>query len=87
MTEMRSADTVRDVLLSGRRSEPGEVDAADVAELVVRLTGVMQREYVMEWLRSDIPALDGRSPLDLIADGELDRVSRLISGLESPGVS
>jgi hypothetical protein len=71
---------------SGRCSEPDALDLAAVAELVVRLTGVMRREFVMDWLRRpDIPALDGRSPLDLLADGQLDRVARLISALEDPG--
>jgi hypothetical protein len=57
-----------------------------VCELVVRLTGVIRREFVMDWLRRcDIPALDGRRPVELITSGEIARVQRLVSELEDPG--
>jgi hypothetical protein len=54
-----------------------------IAELVAPLTGVIRREFD-KLCRSEIPALDGRSPLELIAAGEIARVQRLVSGLEDP---
>jgi uncharacterized protein (DUF2384 family) len=58
-----------------------------IADMVVRLTAVMKPEHIATWLRSPIPALDDRSPLDVIGDGDLRRVLRVISGLEHPGAT
>ena len=86
MAEMPSADDLRRAMLSRRCSELDATGIEGIAELVVRLTGVIRREFVMDWLRrSDIPALDGRSPLELITAGEIDRVQHLVSELEDPG--
>lgn len=46
----------------------------------------MRPAYVLTWLTTaDVEALDGERPLDLIVRGDIDAVSRVISGLEDPG--
>jgi hypothetical protein len=61
--KMPSADDLRRAMLGGRCSELDATEIEGVSELVVRMTGVIRREFVMDWLRRcDIPALDGRSP-------------------------
>ena len=47
----------------------------------------MSPDYVPVWLRKPVPLLDDDKPLDVIAAGEYRRVSRLLAGLESPGVA
>ena len=58
-----------------------------VAELTLRLARVMHSDYVVTWLRTNVEALGGERPIDLIASGDLAAVSRLISGLESSGAA
>jgi hypothetical protein len=67
-----------------RAMDPAAVEA--IAELTLRLSRVMRPEYVMTWLRTPrVEALEGGSPIDLIARGEIAAVARVVSGLESPG--
>jgi uncharacterized protein (DUF2384 family) len=78
--------TVRDWF--ARRSSPTGTRAervAELAEIVDRLTRVMEPSYIPVWLLRPIEALGNRKPLDLIAAGQARRVAQLISGLESPG--
>jgi len=69
-------------------STPTGPAAARVTELVTaveRLELLIKRDYIAEWLRSPVPALDGDGPLDVIGAGDYRRLARVISGLESPG--
>jgi uncharacterized protein (DUF2384 family) len=68
---------------SGRRAER----LAELSALVERLVRVMKPEYVPVWMRKPIPLLDDDKPLDVVAAGEYRRVSRVIAGLESSGVT
>jgi uncharacterized protein (DUF2384 family) len=80
--------TVRDWF--ARRSSPRGLRAervAELAEIVDRLSRVMDTDYIPVWLLRPIEALDDGKPLDLIATGKARRVAQLISGLESPGAS
>ena len=58
---------------------------AELSSIVERLVRVMEPSYVPVWMRKPIPLLDEDKPLDVIAEGDYRRVSRVISGLESPG--
>ena len=78
--------TVRDWF--ARRSSPSGSRAervAELAEIVDRLTRVIDPTYIPVWLLKPIAALGNRKPLELIARGQARRVAQLISGLESPG--
>lgn len=78
--------TVRAWLRNAR--SPTGVHAERLVELsaiVERLVRVMQPAYIPVWMRKPIPLLDDDKPLDVIADGEYRRVSRVVASLESPG--
>lgn len=80
--------TVRDWLAgrsspSGRRAER----VAALAEVVDRLTRVMDPEYIPVWLSRPIEALDDRTPLAVLARGQARRVAQVVSALESPGAA
>lgn len=80
--------TVR-ACLRDRRS-PSGVHAERLAELsaiVERLARVMDAAYIPVWMRKPIPLLDDDKPLDVIAEGQYRRVSRVVTGLESPGTA
>lgn len=47
-----------------------------------RLEHLLQPQFVEEWLRTPIPALDDEAPIELIARGEHTRVAALVSALE-----
>lgn len=78
--------TVRD-WFAGRSSPTGKraERVAELAEVVDRLTRVMEPDYIPVWMSKPIEALDDRKPLQLIARGQARRVAKVISGLESPG--
>jgi transcriptional regulator with XRE-family HTH domain len=75
--------------LRGSRSPSGQraERLAELSAIVERLARVMQPEYVPVWLRKPVPLLDDDKPLDVIAAGDYRRVSRVLAGLESPGVA
>jgi transcriptional regulator with XRE-family HTH domain len=79
--------TVRD-WFRGRSSPTGTraERVAELAEIVDRLTRVMDPGYIPVWMSKPIEALADRKPLHLIARGRARRVLRVISELESPGV-
>lgn len=79
--------TVRAWLRNGARSPSGNhaERLAELSSIVERLVQVMQDAYVPVWMRKPIPELDDDKPLDVIAAGEYRRVSRVVSGLETPG--
>jgi transcriptional regulator with XRE-family HTH domain len=78
--------TVRD-WFRGRSSPTGTraERVAELAEIVDRLTRVMDPDYIPVWMSKPIEALDNRKPLHLIARGRARQVAKVISGLESPG--
>ena len=66
---------------TGRRAER----VAELAEVVDRLTRVMDPGYIPVWLAKPIEALGDQRPLDLVAKGQARRVMRAVSEIESPG--
>ena len=58
---------------------------AELAVLVDRLIAVMQADYVRVWLGKSIDALDGRTPVEAIAVGRVQDVSRVIAAIEVAG--
>jgi hypothetical protein len=60
---------------------------AELSSIVERLALLMRAEYIPVWLRKPLALLDDDKPLDVIADGEYRRVSRVVAGLESSGVT
>ena len=64
----------------GRRAER-LVELSAIAE---RLVAVLGAERVPVWLNKPIPALGHRKPLDVIADGGYEQVSRVVAEFESP---
>ncbi len=78
--------TVRDWF--ARRSSPTGTRAervAELAEIVDRLSRIVDAAYIPVWLLRPIEALDDQKPLELIARGRARRVARVVSELESPG--
>src|SRR3954451_2675293 len=75
--------------LRGARSPSGEraERLAELSAIVERLARGMKAESFRVWLRKPVPLLDDDKPLDVIAAGDYRRVSRLLAGLESPGVA
>ena len=64
----------------GRRAER-LVELSAIAE---RLVTVLGAERVPVWLNKPIPALGHRKPLDVIAEGGYEQVSRVVAEFESP---
>jgi transcriptional regulator with XRE-family HTH domain len=60
---------------------------AELSALVERLSRVIEPEYIPVWLHKPIGALGDDKPLDVLAEGDYRRLSRLISELESPTFS
>lgn len=49
-----------------------------------RLAAVLGAERVPVWLNKPVPALEHRKPIDVIAAGGYEQVSRVVAELESP---
>lgn len=47
------------------------------------LTGVMDKQYIAEWLQTPNPAFDNLKPIEVIERGEIDRIWRMIFYVES----
>lgn len=58
---------------------------AELSSIVERLVRVMEATYVPVWMRKPLPVLDDGKPLDVIANGDYRRVSRVVAGLEGSG--
>jgi hypothetical protein len=56
----------------------------ELAVIVQRLARTMRADAIPGWLNTPVPVLDGRPPLELIADGDYERVARVVSSFESP---
>jgi uncharacterized protein (DUF2384 family) len=64
----------------GRRAER----LVELSAIADRLAAVLGAERVPVWLNKPIPALEHRKPLDVIAAGGYEQVSRVVAELESP---
>lgn len=59
----------------------------ELSSIVERLARVMKPAYISTWLRRPNRGLQHQKPIDLIAMGQFEEVSRLVAGLESPPAS
>ena len=57
---------------------------AELLALVGRLARVMEPDYIPIWLYKPVGILDDGKPIDMLAHGEYQQLSRLISELETP---
>lgn len=58
------------------------LEAVD-AEILDALAGVMESDYVGEWLKTPNEAFDSSTPLQVIERGESDRIWRMIYQLQT----
>jgi transcriptional regulator with XRE-family HTH domain len=65
---------------TGRRAER----LVELSALIERLAAVLEVEYVPVWLNRPLAALGHRKPIDVLAAGGYEELSRLIAGLEAP---
>ena len=47
-------------------------------EFQQELSDLVKPEAAREWLRTPVPALDGRRPVDLLEDGRIEPLTRLL---------
>jgi transcriptional regulator with XRE-family HTH domain len=64
----------------GRRAER----LVELSALVERLAAVLEPDYVPVWLNKPLAALGHRKPIEVIAAGGYEEVSRIVAGLEAP---
>ena len=76
-------------LIHGDEQVPGKraKKLEQVAELLENLNGVLGREATGRWLRTEIPRLGHKTPLDLISRGKIDRVLALTRSYVDPSFS
>jgi transcriptional regulator with XRE-family HTH domain len=65
---------------TGRRAER----LVELSAIIDRLATVLEAEYVPVWLNRPLVALGHRKPIDVLADGGYEEISRLVAALESP---
>lgn len=68
---------------SGRRAER----LVELSAIIERLAAVLDQEYVPVWLNRPLAALDHRKPIDVLASGGYEELSRIVAGLEAPTFS
>ena len=68
---------------SGRRAER----LVELSAIIERLATVLDQEYVPVWLNRPLVALDHRKPIDVLASGGYEELSRIVAGLEAPTFS
>ena len=56
----------------------------ELSAIIDRLAVLLDAEYVPVWLIRPLAALDHRKPIDVLAAGGYEELSRLIAALESP---
>jgi hypothetical protein len=56
----------------------------ELSALVERLSTVLEPDYVPVWLNRPLTALGHRKPIEVIAAGGYEDVSRIVAGLEAP---
>lgn len=82
------ASSARRWLRAGRTPSGAHARRAlELTALVERLVTVMDPTYVPVWLIKPVERLDGRRPVDAIAEGDFRAVSRLVAALEGMPVS
>jgi uncharacterized protein (DUF2384 family) len=64
----------------GRRAER----LVELSSIADRLAALLGPERVPVWLNKPVAALGHQKPLDVIADGGYEQVSRVVAELESP---
>lgn len=70
-----------------RRAAPAGEQAARLSELIAaveRLEVSTKREAIPQWLRREVPALDGKTPLQTLAAGGYDRIAGFAEDLIYP---
>jgi transcriptional regulator with XRE-family HTH domain len=65
---------------TGRRAER----LVEFSAIIERLAAVLEVEYVPVWLNRPLAALGHRKPIDVLAAGGYEELSRLVAGLEAP---
>ena len=71
-----------------RKAAPMGVDANRLAELIAVVEEMalnIQPDSIPEWLRDEVPALDGQTPADVIASGGYQRVIDIALWLSAGG--
>jgi transcriptional regulator with XRE-family HTH domain len=68
---------------SGRRAER----LVELSAIIERLATLLDQEYVPVWLNRPLVALDHRKPIDVLASGGYEELSRIVAGLEAPTFS
>lgn len=56
----------------------------ELSAITDRLAAVLEADYVPVWLNRPLAALGHRKPIDVLAGGGYEELSRLIAALESP---
>lgn len=56
----------------------------ELSAIIDRLSALLDADYVPVWLNRPLAALDHRKPIDILAAGGYEELSRLIASLESP---
>jgi hypothetical protein len=73
-----------------RQAASSGAPAARLTELIAaveRLEVTTKREAIAEWLRREVPALDGRTSLETLAAGGYERIAGFAHDLISPPFS
>lgn len=77
--------TVRAWLAGTRAPNTRHADRiVELASIVDRLALIIHADYIAVWLIKPTPALDDRAPVEAIAAGDYQQVSRLVAAVESP---
>lgn len=67
----------------GLVADEGEGDSDALTELAEVLRGTVRTgEIARKWMRDSVPGLGGRRPIDLVTDGEIEQVVRLLRRIE-----
>ena len=92
--EIARATGVKDATVRAwlsRTRSPNRGQAAErlleLASIVERLSKILKPKYIATWLRKPNPGLSHRKPIDLIATGHFEEVSRVVAAVESPSAS
>ena len=81
-------NTVRAWLRHTQRPTGNQADRlAELSAIVERLAQSLEPDAIGTWLRQPLALLDDDKPLDVLARGDHQRVSRVCAALESPVVS
>lgn len=65
------------VIARGKRATP-----AALSQIQAKLNSLVSPAEAQRWLNAPNATLDGRRPIDLISQGESDRVMEILIGLE-----